>query len=112
MKHAILFSIVAASFVLLNGCASTGLTASSHVTNVQLTNPNFRIMATSVSGEATSNALFGISYGLGIATTQPAIIPLKKDRMLYRNAMGKLWADFEAKYGRVANRKLALVNVR
>jgi len=98
--------------ILLNGCASAGLTASSHLTNVQLTNPNFRIVATNVSGQASGKALFGLSYGFGIAATQVAIIPLNNDRMLYKAAMKNLWANFEASNGVAVNRKLALVNVR
>lgn len=98
--------------LLFAGCGSTGLTASGHVTNVQLTNPNFRVVATNVSGEASSEAVLGISYGFGMSTTQMALIPLTKDRMLYKTAMRKLWSGFEASNGAIANRRLALVNVR
>jgi hypothetical protein len=111
MTKLISTSLLAIS-MLLNGCASTGLTASNHITNVQLTNPNFRIVATNVSGEASSKAMIGISYGLGMATTQLALIPLTDDRMLYRTAMKNLWSNFEAMNGNVSNRKLALVNIR
>lgn len=110
-KQLTILSCLAAVF-LLNSCASTGLTASSHVTNVQLTNPNFRIVATNVTGEARAAAILGVSYGLGVATTQLALIPLEKDRMLYRRAMKDLWSDFETANGPCVNRKLALVNVR
>lgn len=98
--------------VLSTGCASSGLTASSHVTNVQLTNPNFHIVATSVSGEASSKGVLGVSVGFGMAASQMSIIPLTKDRMLYRAAMKDLWANFEKQNGPVANRRLALVNIR
>ncbi|HZY78913.1 MAG TPA: DUF6567 family protein [Cyclobacteriaceae bacterium] len=98
--------------ILVGGCASTGLTASSHITNVQLTNPNFRVVATNVSGEASSKGVLGVSYGFGIATTQLAIIPLTEDRMLYKNAIKNFWSNFEATHGSVSDRKLALVNVR
>lgn len=112
MKHT-LFGVTALALTLiLNGCASTGLTASSHVTNVQLTNPNFRIIATNVSGEASSKAILGVSYGLGMATTQLALIPITEDRMLYRVAMKNLWSNFATANGSASNRKLALVNVR
>lgn len=112
MKNLVFALLSLAALVLLNGCASTGLTASSHVTNVQLTNPNFKVIATNVSGEATSKGIIGVSYGLGIATTQLALIPITDDRMLYKNAMKNLWANFEEKNGPTTNRKLALVNVR
>jgi hypothetical protein len=107
----ILFALTI-SMLLLNGCASTGLTASSHLTNVQLGNPNFRIVATNVTGEASANGLLGISYGFGMAATQLALVPLTNDRMLYKIAMQKLWTSFEASNGPAVNRKLALINVR
>lgn len=112
MKKIALILISLTAIIFLNGCASTGLTASSHLTNVQLTNPNFRLIATNISGEATSKGVLGVSYGLGMATTQLALIPLQDDRMLYKTAMKDLWLNFEATNGPVANRRLALVNVR
>ena len=98
--------------ILMSSCASSGLTASSHVTNVQLTNANFKVVAINVTGEASSEAIIGVSYGVGLATTQLSLIPLTDERMLYKNAIRNLWADFETKNGPTGNRKLALVNVR
>lgn len=112
MKKLTILLSTFAFLILMNSCASTGLTASSHVTNVQLTNPNFKVIATNVTGEASSKAILGVSYGLGIATTQLALIPITDERMLYKLAMKKLWENFEATNGGVKNRKLALVNVR
>jgi hypothetical protein len=104
--------VILALAIMFGGCASTGLTASSHITNVQLTNPNFRMIATNVSGEVSAKAVLGVSYGFGMATSQLAIIPLTEDRMLYRTAIRNFWSNFEASHGAIANRKLALVNVR
>ncbi len=112
LQRALIIVSVGVSFFLFNGCSSAGLTASGHVTNVQLTSPNFRVVATNVSGEADSKGIFGVSYGLGVATTQLTLIPLTEDRMLYKRAIQNLWSDFEAAHGTVSNRRLALVNVR
>lgn len=98
--------------VMAGGCASTGLTASSHVTNVQLSSPNFRVIATNVQGEASSKGLLGVSYGLGLATTQLVLIPLTDDRTLYQTAIRNFWSNFETKYGPASGRRLALVNFR
>ncbi|HEY9489761.1 MAG TPA: DUF6567 family protein [Chryseosolibacter sp.] len=97
---------------LFGGCASSGLTVSSHLTNVQLGNPNFKVIATSITGEGSSRALLGISVGLGFGTSQLALIPLDKNRLLYGTAMKTLWANFETAHGPVANRRLALINMR
>ena len=98
--------------ILLAGCAASGITASGHVTSVQLTSPNFRVIATNVAGDATSTGALGVSFGIGMGATQLALIPLTDDRMLYRRAIEQLWSNFEAKNGPVAGRRLALVNVR
>jgi hypothetical protein len=98
--------------LLFSACSSTGVTASSHVTNVQLTSPNFRLVKANVSGEASSDAILGISFSFGMATSQMAIIPLSKERMLYQAAMKNLWDNFEATNGQVAGRRLALANLR
>lgn len=97
---------------VLMSCASTGLTTSGHVTNVQLTNPNFRVVATNVSGGASSKALLGVSVGFGMAASQLSIIPLTKDRKLYELAMRDMWSNFERSYGPPGKRRLALVNLR
>lgn len=113
MRNISLLTILLVSLGLLfGGCASTGITASSHITNIQLGGPNFRIVSTNVTGEASSRALFGVSYGLGVAATQLALIPLDSERTLYKKAISTLWTTFETENGPVEGRKLALVNVR
>jgi hypothetical protein len=112
MKTLSLLSFICLIMLLFNACSSTGVTASSHVTNVQLTNPNFRLVKANVSGEASSDAILGISFSFGMATSQMAIIPLSKERMLYQAAMKKLWENFEATDGPVTGRRLALANLR
>lgn len=112
MKNISLTVLLMAFALFLGGCSSTGVTASSHITNVQLGAPNFRIVSTNVSGEASSRALFGVSYGLGMAATQLALIPLDDERALYKAALSALWTRFETENGAAEGRKLALVNVR
>jgi hypothetical protein len=111
MKRLLTILLLSVPF-FFTGCASSGLTASSHITNVQLTNPNFRIVGTNISGQATSKGVLGVSFGFGLAGSQMSIIPLTEDRMLYRTAMKDLWANFEKSHGAVGNRRLALVNLR
>lgn len=112
MKNEISTILFLGICVMMAGCGSTGLTASAHITNVQLTSPNFKVVATNVSGQASSRAVLGVSYGLGPGATQFALIPLTNDRALYKRAMKDLWANFESSNGSAPNRKLALVNLR
>jgi hypothetical protein len=102
----ILFFIVI--IFTLGGCLSTGLTTSTHITNVGLSSNNYQIVATSISGEASSNGIIGVSFGGG----QLSIIPLSSNRTLYKNALQNLWANFEAKNGSAVGRTLALTNLR
>lgn len=60
----------------------------------------------------SAEAVLGFSFGLGFGTSQVALIPLNKSRMLYGTAMKNLWDNFESKHGPIANRRLALVNTR
>jgi len=50
-------------WLLLGGCASSGFTSPSHITNVQLSTPNFHIVETNISGQSSSKALLGLSFG-------------------------------------------------
>ena len=110
--RASILSLIAAGALLLGGCSSTGLTVSSHLTNVQLTNGNYRLVATNISGEGSADAVLGFSLGVGFGASQVALIPLSKTRMIYGSAMKDLWANFESKHGPVGNRRVALVNMR
>lgn len=103
---------LAALSLFIGGCASSGLTASSHVTNVQLNTANFRVVATNVAGQSSASGVLGVSFGVGIGTAQLALIPLTEDRLLYKQAISQLWANFEKLNGPVVGRRLALVNVR
>jgi len=97
---------------LTSGCATSGVLISNNSTVVQLSQPNFKIVATSVSGQAQTGYLFGASFGIGMYAQTFALIPLQKDRMLYRMAIEDLWKNFEARYGKAEGRQLALVNMR
>jgi hypothetical protein len=96
----------------LSSCTSVGLTSSTHLTNVGLSINNYRIVATNLSGEASSKGILGASFGVGMGGAQFAIIPLTKNRTLYKNAMQNLWANFEAKNGSAVDHTYALVNLR
>jgi hypothetical protein len=103
---------MAAAAVLFTGCAVSGALLSTNSTTVQLSQPNYKIVATSVSGTSKAGYLFGASLGVGMYAQTFALIPLQKDRALYRLATEDLWKNFEATHGKSVGRKLALANVR
>jgi hypothetical protein len=112
MKKSISVLMIIVIISFLGGCASTGLTTSTHLTNVGLSNNNYHIVATNISGEASSDGIVGVSLGIGLGGVQFSIIPLSSNRTLYKNAMQNLWTNFEAKNGSPVGRTLALTNLR
>jgi len=110
-------NVIAKSFLLifaftLMGCASGGMFPSANITDVQLQRGNFKIVARNVSGEAEAGYLFGESVPLGMATNTFALVRVSGSGMLYKEALENLWKNYEAAYGAVEGKKLALVNVR
>jgi hypothetical protein len=106
------FTILAVLALLLSGCASTGVFNASHLTNVQLTEGNYSIIATNVSGEASASYILGASGAFGTEMRTIALARVGGDGLLYRAAFEDLWQNFEAEYGSADGRHLALVNVR
>jgi hypothetical protein len=98
--------------LLLTGCASSGMHMSSSLTNVELSEANYRIVARSVSGEAKAGYIFGASFGLGMYAQVIGVARVSGDKALYKTAMDNLWSNFEARHGNVEGRNLALVNLR
>ena len=113
MKNRFHLLLVAGTFVAaLSGCVSSGLLVSSNITEVELSQANYKVVATSVSGQASAEYLFGASFGIGMYAQAYALIPLDKDRALYKIAVQNLWKNFETTHGKTEGRPLALVNVR
>ena len=103
---------LAVAALLLSGCVSTGVFNSSHLTNVQLTEANYTVIATSLSGEASASYILGASAAFGTEMQTLALLRVGGDKLLYQAAFDDLWRNFEAEYGPVEGRRLALVNVR
>lgn len=106
------FVLLLALTVSLTGCLSSGAFLSGHVTDVQLTEANYEVVATDVHGSATAGYLFGVSGGFGPSTTAFAVARVSGDGQLYQAALANLWANVESEYGEVQGNDLALVNVR
>jgi hypothetical protein len=143
MKRNIL-GVLAFALVLfvVQGCSTAGLLPSAHVTQVQLAQPNYKIVATGVSGSAKVANAFGLSIGIGLGSISQGVIPIAdkrlkaeykvlkvkadasqddKDRLVqlknmrfnaYQAALDDLWRNFEAKHGKASGRSLALANIR
>lgn len=98
--------------VLLTGCASSGMFPAANLTTVELAEDNFQLIATDVGGEATAAYILGVSAAIGPELRTIALARIDGEPFLARQALADLWRNFEAAHGAVANRRLALVNVR
>ena len=102
--------LVAAS--LFTGCSNSGAFIATNATQVQLDNGDYKIVAKNITGEAESSYILGLSYSRGLISDSFGLIRLDGSTTLYKDAREELWNNFEAEYGPVEGRKLALVNVQ
>lgn len=96
----------------LAGCAQTGMFVAGNMTNVELSEPNYKIVAIGVSGEAKASYLLGVAFSKGQEPGAVALARIGGTGQLYREAMEHLWQDFEESNGPVVGRRLALTNIR
>lgn len=111
MKLSLYVSLLAL-LPLCTGCMSSGVLQSANLTNVQLSEENYQVVATNVTGEAEAAYLLGFSGSVGQEIRTIALVRLEGSGMLYREAIEELWANFEAEHGEADGRSLALVNLR
>jgi hypothetical protein len=103
------------SFILLftlYGCGTTGTFRANNVTNVELSQPNFNIVARNVQGLAMQGFLFGFSVPQGSDVGIFGLIRVSGVENPYDTAVKDLWSKYQEKYGDIEGKKLALVNIR
>lgn len=105
-----LFSI--ALLTALSGCGTSGAFRANQVTNVQLSQANFNIVARDVQGTAMQGYLIGISVPQGGDVGTFALVRVSGVKKLFDAAVKDLWKNYREKYGDPEGKKLALVNVR
>ena len=105
--------LLAGISILLMSCATSGQFSSAHLTNVELAENNYRIVAVNVKGEASARYILGVSASIGGEMNTFALIPLKGERLLYQKALENLWQNFETQHNQsVEGSSLALINIR
>lgn len=112
MKRYSLVSILFAISLIMTGCGNSGAFIASNTTQVELSEGNYRVVATNVSGSAETAYIFGGSISWGITTDSFGLIPLGGSDMLYKDAREALWNEYEDKNSSVTGKKLALVNIQ
>ena len=111
-KYCILVCMFIGSSLLISGCSSGGAFMAGNVTDVQLHQSNFKIVARNVSGEAQAGYLLGGTVSMGMASNTFALVRVSGSGMLYKEALENLWKSYETANGPVEGKRLALINVR
>ena len=110
-NRALTFALLAAALTM-TGCAASGAFNAASVTDVQLAEANYEIVATNVEGEASAEYVLGVSGSIYRQMQTFALYRLSGSGMLYGEAMENLWADFREEHGETEGQALGLVNVR
>ncbi len=98
--------------VILSGCGSMGAFRADNLTNVELSQANFNIVARNVQGSAMQGYLFGISAAQGSGVGTFGLVRVSGVEKPYDTAVKDLWKNFQEQYGSMEGKKLALVNIR
>jgi hypothetical protein len=113
MKNKIIYAVILLfSLSLIYGCSTSGMFTSANMTNVQLRQANYKIVATNISGESEAGYIIGVTFPAGPLTQTLALARVSGTGMLYQEALENLWKNYEEKYGKAEGDKLALINVR
>ena len=111
-RRAGLLAAVLLATLTFTGCINSGAFYAANMTEVQLSEDNYQIVATNVQGQSEAGYILGISGSQGGFATTFAMFRVKGDGLLYKAAVEDLWTQFENQNGPVGNRTLALVNVQ
>lgn len=113
MKRSLLFASALFLFaIFVSSCTTGGSFISQNLTSVELSEPNYNIVAKNVEGSSEASYVIGVTYSAGSIANTMAVARVSGTAKLYDDAIKSLWKNFEAEYGSADGRKLALANVR
>lgn len=104
--------ILCALFAFQYGCTTGGSFLAQNITNVDLSNANFSIVARNVEGYSKASYLIGFSFSTGNIANTIALFRVGGTAKLYDDAVQNLWANYREKHGSTEGKKLVLANIR
>jgi len=111
LKKSVMFVLLVLA-ISLSGCATGGSFLAQNVTNVELSETNFDIIAHDLEGSAHSDYLIGFGTSAGAVSNTFALVRVGGTATLYHDAIKSLWNNYEENYGSAEGKNLVLINVR
>ena len=108
----IILSIVLVSLAIFSGCSTGGSLIANNATNVELSQPNFNIIAENVQGYSKASYIIGFTYSTGNISNTLALVRVGGTAKLYDDAIQDLWNNFRYKHPNTEGRNLVLANIR
>ena len=105
-------TIFTVTLLFFNGCTTGGSFISSNTTSVELSEPNFNVVAKNIQGKSKASYIIGVTYSAGSIANSLAIARVSGSAKLYDDAIRDLWKNFESEYGELDGRDLVLTNIR
>ena len=112
MKKFILSLTFITLVILISGCGTMGSFRANNITNVELSQANFNIVARDLQGSAMQGYLFGVSAPQGSDVSTFGLIRISGVENPFAYAVKDLWNKYREKHGDIEGKKLALVNIR
>ena len=107
-----LLLIVPVLLVFLIGCSTGGSFIANNVTNVELSGPNFNIIAENVQGYSKASYIIGFTYSTGNISNTLALVRVGGSAKLYDDAIQNLWKNFRETHSDMEGKNLVLANIR
>jgi hypothetical protein len=113
LKQKLFFLLIAlALLIFISGCSTGGSFIANNVTNIELSEPNFKIIAENVQGYSKASYIIGFTYSTGNISNTLALARVGGSAKLYDDAIQNLWSNFREKYGDTEGRDFVLANIR
>lgn len=98
--------------IFLFACTAGGSFISHNITNVELSDSEFNIIAKNVEGYSSASYLIGLTYSAGTVSNTLALVRIGGTAKLYNDAIQNLWNNFYAEHENAEGKKYVLANIR
>lgn len=112
MKKSIFLFLLFLIMIYVSSCTTGGSFLAHNVTNVELSENNFEIVAKNIEGYSKASYLIGFTFSTGNVANTLALFRIGGTAKLYDDAIQNVWKNYKEKYGDPEGKKLVLANIR